>query len=437
MFKGLLSKLKSNELIQVASVNSLSVFVRLVTGFISSKFTAIFIGPSGMAITGNLVNFSQSLENLSSLGFKNGMIKFVAEYKQDESRFKTIVSSGFIVALSIGFLLGIALFVFAKPLSAFVFNSDQYIYLFKISAFIMPFLTVQVFFVALLNGLKKVKDLVLINIVSYISSAGMIVYLMSINQLKGALLAIVLTPLVLFLSLFLRFNLFLKLCQSISISSVSKAFFLKILSFFSMTLFSGIMMPFIFVVIRNYVINHVGVDEAGYWEGMRKISNYFMLFVYTLFQMYLLPSLSEKNALLKNVVSHFYKMVLPIVLICFLVIYLLKVFIIKLVLTDAFLPMQELFLWQLIGDFFRIMFLTISYQFLAKRMVGLYMVCEAIYMLLIYFLSIYFIDNFGLVGVVKAHALSCFIYLFVLLFVFRKTLFTPQVSTIHEADEKE
>ncbi|AUS05872.1 O-antigen translocase [Pseudotamlana carrageenivorans] len=426
MFKGGLNKLKSNELIQVASVNSLSVLFKLITGFVTSKFTAIFIGPSGMAITGNLSNFTQSVENLSSLGFKNGIIKYVSEYKDDKDEFKKIVSSGFFIALSIGLLLTLILLVFSNTFSVFVFNTKTYSDLFRVLAFMVPLFSLQVFFIAIYNGLKRVHIVVLLNIIATIATALLIIYLMYVNQLQGALLAMVITPFVLFLTLFLKYKLLFIIFKSISIASVSKDFFLKIISFFSMTLFSGIMVPLVYLGIRNYVIDRIGVDQAGYWEGMRKISNYFMLFVFSLFQMYVLPELSKKNSRLKLVVFNFYKTALPVVLVCYLVIYFLRHFIIKIVLTEAFLPMQDLFMWQFIGDFFRIMFLVISYQFLAKKMVWPYIFCEAIYMLLIYLVSICFIDLFGIKGVVQAHALACFVYLLVLLFVFKKPLFSKQ-----------
>lgn len=421
MLNRLLDKINRNKLIKVASINSLSVFVRLISGFAISKFMAIFIGPAGMAITGNLSDFMQSMQNLSSLGFKNGIIKYVAECKEDEHQFKQIVSSGFIISLSIGLFLSVVLLLFANSFSQLVFNTMEYSFLFRVSALSIPLFTIHVFFIAIINGLTKVKDLVIINIVAYLCSAILIIILMSRNQLDGALLAIVVTPFVLFCSLLFRYKLLIEIIQNINFFSASRRFLLKITSFFSMTLFSGIMFPFIFLLVRNHIIDNVGVDEAGYWEGIRKISNYYMLFAYTLFEIYLLPLLAENKSRkgLRIIVFDFYKTLIPFVIVGFVIIFLLKSLIIKLVLTDEFLPMQELFLWQLVGDFFRILFLTISYQFLAKKMIRLYIVCEIIYMIFIYFLSVYFINNFGVLGAVKAHALSCFFYLLLMFFIFR------------------
>lgn len=425
----LLKKINRNKLFKVASLNSLSVFVRLISGFAISKFMAIFIGPSGMAISGNLTNFMQSLQSLSSLGVKNGIIKYVAEFKEDKHQFKQAVSSGFIISLCIGLLLSVILLLFANSISLLVFNSVEYTFLFRVSALTMPFYAIHIFFIAVINGLKKVKDLILINVVTYLSSAILIILLMSRNQLDGALLAIVVTPFVLFCALFFKYNLLIEIILNISFISTSRIFLSKIASFFSMTLISGIMLPFIFLLIRNHIIDNVGVDDAGYWEGIRKISNYYMLFVYTLLEIYLLPLLSENKSRngFRTIVFGFYKALLPFVFIGFILIFVLKYVIIKLILTDEFLPMQELFLWQLVGDFFRIVFLAVSYQFLAKKMIRLYIVCEIIYMMLLYFLSVYFIDYFGVLGAVKAHALSSFIYMVILFFVFKNEFFGKDV----------
>ncbi len=429
MFNRLIKNFYGNRLIKVASINSLSVFIRLISGFAVSKFMAIFIGPAGMAISGNLANFMQSVQSLSSLGIKSGIIKYVAEFKEDEYKFKQAVSSGFIIAICVGFLLSIFLFFFASSFSLLVFNNKEHSFLFKVSALTMPFFTVHVFFIAVINGLKKINDLILINVVTYLGSAILIIILMSRNQLDGALLAIVITPFILFCFLLFRYKLLIEIVQNISVISTSKRFLLKITSFFSMTLISGIMFPFIFLLIRNHIIDSVGIEDAGYWEGIRKVSNYYMLFVYTLLEIYLLPLLSENKSKegFRGIIFGFYKALLPFVFSGFIIIFLLKIVIIKLILTEEFLPMQDLFLWQLVGDFFRIIFLAVSYQFLAKKMIRLYIISEIIYMVVIYFSSIYLINYFGVLGAVKAHAFSSFVYMLLMFFIFRNEFFKRKI----------
>ncbi len=425
MFKKIKEGYKKNWLLRVASFNSLSVFFKLITGFVVSKVMAIFIGPAGLAITGNLSNFMQSVESLSSLGVKHGVIKYVAEYREDELQLKRIISSAFFVSLCISIMLFFGIFLFSNTISQIVFNSKDFSFLFKVSAIMIPFYSIHIFYISILNGLKRIKQLIQVNIVGYIFTTILIVVLIVYNKLEGALYAIVISPFLLFSSLLYRFKMLKEISKSIKFTLISKVFFKKITSFFSMTLFSGIMFPVIFLLIRNHIIDTVGITDAGYWEATRKISNYYMLFVYTLFNMYLLPVLSEdiNNTKFKTTIINFYQNILPIVLLGFIMIYFFRYFIIRVVFTSDFLSMQELFGWQLIGDFFRIVSLTVSYQFFAKKMILKYLICETSLMLFVYLLSIYLINHLNVIGAVKAHAYSYMFYTLLMFFIFRNELF--------------
>ncbi len=330
--------------------------------------------------------------------------------------------------LCVTIVLSIILFLFSDFISQFVFNNNDYSFLFKIAALVVPFYSSQMFFLSIINGLQKIKVLVQINIIGYIVATLLIVFLMSRQQLQGALLSIVLTPILLFFSLFYKYGLLKQIISNIDFSTISNGYFKKVASFFSMTLFSGIMIPIVFLLIRNHIIENIGATDAGYWEAMRKISNYYMIFVYTLFSMYLLPMLSEAktDSKFRDIIFNFYKSLLPVIIVGFVFIYVFRVLLIKIVLTDDFLPMQQLFLWQLVGDFFKIVSFTIAFQLQAKRMIKLYLLCELFYISVIYFTSIYLIDTLGILGVVKAHTITFVLYTLLMLFVFKDKIFVKK-----------
>ena len=72
------------------SLNSFSILIKIVIGFITSKVIAIFLGPSGMALVGNFRNFISSTEAFATLGFENGLVKYVAEHKNDNEKLTKI-----------------------------------------------------------------------------------------------------------------------------------------------------------------------------------------------------------------------------------------------------------------------------------------------------------------------------------------------------------
>jgi PST family polysaccharide transporter len=88
-------------------------------------------------------------------------------------------------------------------------------------------------------------------------------------------------------------------------------------------------------------------------------------------------------------------------------------------LNEDFLPTSNLFFWQLVGDFISVLAIALVKQFHAKRMVLAYIISNGLLNLMYFGLSYYFIDIYGLEGIVKAYAISYFIYLvIVVVFIF-------------------
>jgi PST family polysaccharide transporter len=104
-------------------------------------------------------------------------------------------------------------------------------------------------------------------------------------------------------------------------------------------------------------------------------------------------------------------------------IYFLREIIIRILLTKEFLPMENLFIWQLLGDVLKVCSLILGYQFFAKKMTKAFIITEIMSFGVLYVSSFYFIGLYGSVGAVMAHALTYGIYLVVLAAYFRRQLF--------------
>jgi PST family polysaccharide transporter len=192
-----------------------------------------------------------------------------------------------------------------------------------------------------------------------------------------------------------------------------------------MALISSVCGPMIFLSIRNNIIERLGIEQAGFWEAMTRISTYYFLFISTVLTIYFLPKLAfatSKKAI-QNVFWSYYKGILPFFILGLILIYLLRFFIIQLLFTKAFLPVTSLFFWQLIGDTFKAASLILGYQFFAKKLLLAFVVTEIASLLAMLFLSRYLIGIYQIEGVVIAHALTYFIYFIVLVLYFRKNLF--------------
>lgn len=419
-------KIKSSELFKITSLNSVSVLVKIGIGLITSKFLAIFIGPKGMALVGNLRNFLTSVESVSTLGFQNGIVKYVAEYESDKDELKKLFSTLFFSLITITLVLSGVLFCCANYWNSIVFDHGfDYSFVFKALAIALPWYAASIFLLAILNGLGQFKKVIYINIIGTFLGFVVTLFLIWKCLTLGALLAIITTPSLLF---FISFYFITKEIPIVGLIKL-RFFDFKIIQnlshYFLMALVSGILGPLVFLAIRNQVIDNVGLKEAGFWEAISRISTYYLLFVNTLITLYYYPKLviAKNNEETKKVFLGFYKSILPLFGIGLIVIYFARIFIVQLVFTKDFEPVSHLFLWQLIGDFFKVTSLILGFQFFAKKMTKAFIITEIVSLVILFLSSFYCIQMFNIEGVVIAHAFTYFIYSLVLVIYFRKILF--------------
>ena len=424
--KRLTNYIRTNLLLKVASLNSVSVLLRLVTGFATSKAIAIFIGPEGLAFIGNFKNFLTPVQSISTLGLYNGIVKYVSEFKYQAFKLSKAISSSVYLVLIATILMALICWFGAEFFNNLVFSGQgDYTIVFKALAIALPFYSFQFLVLSINNGMSRFNTVLYISIIGQLIVTALVLYLIWNYNLKGALLGLAIGEATLFFIVLFwvkKDTSFLRLIKlrKVNISNI------KNLSAYSlMTLFSAIVLPFTMVMIRNYIIESESGDVAGYWEAMNRISSYYLMFATTLFMLYLLPRYSEINTdrEFREEVKSFYKMIIPVFILGLVLIYVLRAFIIKLVFTEEFLPTTNLFKWQLIGDLLKVLSLVLSYQFLAKRMIYYYMITEVISVVILYFLSINLIDIYGVIGANLAHCINYGIYFIMLLIIFRKPLF--------------
>lgn len=418
--------IKRTPLFKVASLNIVGVVLKIAIGVITSKVLAIFIGPSGLALTGNLKNFLTSVESIATLGFQNGIVKYVVDAKNDESELKKIVSTVFISLLSVSVILSIFLFVFSTYLTTIIFGSEwHYSIVFKVLAIILPWYASTIFLIVILNGLGKFKKVIYVNILGNIIGLLFCVFAVYYYHTIGALFSIIIPPALLFFVAFYHVNKAIPFFSMISRHSFDKEVLKNLSSYSLMALVSSVFGSLVFLSIRNNIIEVLDIESAGYWEAMTRISSYYLLFISTILTVYFYPKLAFSNSkkATLNVVKSYYFSVIPIFVFGVVVLFFLRDFFIKLFFTKEFLPVTDLFFWQLLGDTFKVASLILGYQFYAKKLTVAFICTELFSLLMMFSFCHFFILNFGIVGVVMAHTLTYFIYFLVLLLYFRKSLF--------------
>jgi PST family polysaccharide transporter len=194
---------------------------------------------------------------------------------------------------------------------------------------------------------------------------------------------------------------------------VAKNFF----KFTAMALTSAVCVPISHILVRNHLGATLGWEAAGYWEAMWRLSAAYLMLVTTTLSVYYLPKLSEltHQSEIKDEILQGYKFILPCAAVCGLLMYVLRDFIIQVLFTADFLPMRNLFAWQIVGDTLKIGSWILAYVMLGKAMFKLFIASEIFSAISFYVLTVILTKYMGLEGVSLAHALNYAIYWFMMI----------------------
>lgn len=426
MILDVLKKITQNQLFKVTSLSSFSILVRLITGFLSSKVIAYFVGPSGMALMGNLRSFTSLLESLGTLGIQNGVLQNVAKNQQDEVKLNHFVRIIFWTLLVFSLIISTTLLFGNSYFGKMIFSKQsEYYFILNFVAFFLPFQVLHLFFTTVLNGFSAYKKVTLISIFGYISSLLVSFVFIWFYGVYGALVSVSITSFLLFL--FSSFHFFKAFSFGTIFRSIEIDFsVLKgLIPFGIMSLFTAVLTPILYIFIRNLIAKEVSIEASGWFEAMQRISGFYFLFISTLVSFYFLPELIKSNTDSEKVAitTKFYKRVIPVFALVLIGIYFTKDFVIQLLLTSDFYQVRELFVWQLLGDFFKGMSLILGIRFYVVKDLKGYLLTESISFIVFFIASWFWIPIFGATGAVISYAITYLIYFFLLVFYFRKAIF--------------
>lgn len=425
-----IKKILANDLIKVFSFTGLSTLVKLITSYLSVKIIASIVGPSGIALIGQLQNFVAILTTAGAGGINNGVVKFVSEHKEEDSTLRRYLSNGLQITIFSSLFFGVLILLMSRSLSKLILLDEQYFYVFIYFGISLFFLSLNNFFLSILNGFKEFRKFVVINIITSVVGLIFSLTLVLVFQLKGALIAsVTYQSVILFITvLYLRkiewFN------KDYLLGKLDKPTIKKYFNYSLMALVSAATVPVSQLLIRGDIIKNMSMDQAGYWEGMNRISGLYLLFVTTSFSVYYLPKLSEikSETLLKKEMLSAYKIITPVILISLIAVFLLKNVVINVLFTKDFYPMKDLFFWQLIGDFFKIMSWILAFLMVAKSMTKIYIITEVVFSILLVIISYYFISINGVKGATQAYCINYFLYFMAMIFIFRKLIFKKSIN---------
>lgn len=399
-------------LIKTSLLNAIAVVIKMLTMLGLNKILAIYVGPAGYAAIGNFQNAAQMITTFASGAINTGVVKYTAEYHDDEDKQRQVWRTAGTIAVLGSVITGLGVAVFSKQIAQWFLQDESYNTVFIWFSVTLVFFIFNTLLLAILNGKKEIHRYIIANIAGSLFALAVTSVLAIQFGLHGALTALAIHP-------SFAFIITLYLCYkadwfkfSYLFGRLDKQVVLNLSKYTAMALTSAACVPVSHILIRTHLADTLGMDAAGYWEAMWRLSAAYLMLVTTTLSLYYLPKLSELKdpKEIKAEILQGYKIILPVAAACSLVIYLLRDFIIGVLFTSDFIPMRDLFAWQMVGDTLKIGSWVLAYLMLGKAMMKLFIASEIVFAAGFYGWTYFLTGMYGLEGVTIAHAINYAIY---------------------------
>lgn len=395
-------------LAKTSLLNGIAVVVKVASALVLNKILAVYVGPTGYAVIGQFQNAVSIVVNLAGGVLATGVTKATAQHFDDEAKQHAIWQTAIRFSLGASIIAAMVLLLIGNNLAQWLLQRENLSSVFVWLALTLPAMAANNLLLAILNGKKEVGVYVVANIIGSLISM-LVVGLLAFNfGLYGALVAFTINPAVVLLATTAIVGRRDWFKAKFLWGQMNRPALRALSGFGLMGLTSALTAPISYMFVRDHLATNLGLTAAGYWQASWKISEIYLMMVTTTLSVYYLPRLAEIRTApeLKIEIIKVYRFVMPIVVAGAVAIFLLRDFIIGTLFTSEFLPMRELFPWQLAGDVIKIGSWILAYIMLGRAMVKVFIVTEIAFSILFILLTWLLIDVFGLLGVSMAYLIN-------------------------------
>ncbi|BBE50253.1 Lipid III flippase [Ferriphaselus amnicola] len=406
-------------LVKTSLLNGISVIVKVASALVLNKILAVYVGPAGYAIIGQFQNAVSIAVSLAGGLFGAGVTKSTAQNFDDEAKQRRIWQTAIRFSLLVSLVAGLVLLLLGNHLSEWLLHRAEMSSVFVWLALSLPAMAANTLLLAIVNGKKEVHIYVAANIIGSLlvmSLTGILAYKFG---LYGVLVAFTINPAVVLLSTTLMISKRDWFKTQFLWGKMDRSALHELSGFGLMGITSAIAMPLTFMFIRDHLVSQLGMEAAGYWQASWKISEIYLMLVTTTLSVYYLPRLAEirSSTELKAEIFKVYRFILPLVIVGAVSMFFLRDFIIQSLFTQEFLPMRDLFPWQLTGDVIKIGSWIVGYILVGRGLVKYFVFTEIFFSISLVILSWLFVGMYGLKGVPMAYVLTYLIHWLAMVYI--------------------
>lgn len=395
-----------------ASMGAVQTLASMALSFFSIKITSVYLGPAGLGTMGQLGLFMAMTQAILAAGVGTGIVRRTAELSEDPSQRKLAISTALRMLVVAGLITAVVVAGGASLLAREVLHDAGLATSLQLYAAVCVFGLISTAIVSCASGAKDFRAVALINVGTGICSFAMVAALCPQIGLEGGLIATATLPLITWAIAFAvarrkRWWPGRPFAAGFSIEEAR-----GVVAFVPIAIITAVGMPLLQLAVRDQVIAHSGMAAVGLLQGVMRLSDMYLGIASGVFAMYFFPRFTEIRTRdeLSVEIRRGLILIVPAVAVVSLAIYLLRDLIVQLVFTPEFLPMRDLFGWQMAGNTVKMIGWLLGYVLLAKANPVAMAFLEATTLVVWWLVSRFTIAREGVLGAPQAYALTYALY---------------------------
>jgi O-antigen/teichoic acid export membrane protein len=400
--------------------------VRLVVGFLSIKVTAVYLGPTGIALTSQLNNVFSLLRSTAGNAVEDGVVTLTAKHASDDPAAKRqVLATATRWLLFVSAVVGLVSIVGSPLLAEHLLGDRAWAPLFVLLALVFPLALFGQLIVSVFSGMRRFDLVSLTQIGNTVLGAAIFVGLSVQWGLAGGLVgSLVVYAVILAVSGLLAWRTG-ALRPNDLFGPWNSEHAKVIFSYYPMLLAHGAAIPLSGLVVRTVMLDQLGTETTGLWQSAARLSDMYTMIIATALNMYSLPTLSaakDDRELRREMLDLVVKIALAMTVIT-AVLYFLRHFIVRIVFTTGFEPVGDIWRFQLVADIFVLMCVPLRQALMVRRRAAAYILAEAVVAVCFVATAYALLPRVGVEGPMIAGAFAWAVCFVLLLWLNRNLLF--------------
>ena len=399
--------------------------LRLALSFITIKFTAIYLGPAGVALVAQLSNFISICQGLLGGGLGTATARLYPEFRNDRARRRRFLTTGWRLGCVFAVASMVVIALVSGPVSQWLLTSEEHRAAVMLAGVAVGCLVLNTMIMASINGSGELGRVVMSNVIA--SAIGCAVYVPAsvFWGISGGLIGCAVSQ-----TLFLPVALvILRSSRNVSLEDFRGAFdradARRILSFVPMLIAHSVMSPLGLILIRDMVASRLGLETAGLWQATWRISEIYLGIFMASLTLYFHPRLGEvvgTPGLLREEIVRTFTRAVGMTAAVALALFFMRDWVVRIVFTEAFLPVRDLMPIQLLGDVLRMAAWTLGFVLVALVRSRWYIALEILIPLTYLGAATLLVPHFGVKGVTWAYCVAGSVHFAISTFALRDVL---------------